>query len=341
LTEPVPDWATAIPSADVHKNLATPDWTFPFTPQSLFQSAFELMEQFMRRVVEAIVGIFVPGPLGSAFNQLKNWADNILRQWIIEPLEALVELLIDIIDTVPFIGPPIGNAIEDLANIFGLLKDRSNSAQQTADKALQLLSGEDADISDDFERSGATNLGANWTQNYGSGNGSLGVKDGYAHWYPSGGGTRFCRAVNNTTLTSDNGSVRFVLSGALQNISSPPFVELIARSDSTTENCVIGRINRTSVEIGYILSGTYTQLNSESFSGDPKGVWELSFNNDDFVLSLNGSVKVSATDSGSVSQRGSSYRHVGFTMRAGNAVFLSVFVQQPVPDIAAWAASNA
>lgn len=301
----------------------------------------------MRRVVEAIVGIFVPGPIGSAFNQLKNWADNILRQWIIEPIELLIELLIDVLDAVPIIGPPLGNAVEYLANLFGLLKDKADNAQTTADSAMQLLAAENADLVDDFERANATSLGSNWTQNYESGNGSLGVKDGYAFWYESGGGTRICRAVYNTPLDADNCSVRMtVAEKAIADVSSPPFLELIARSDSTAENCVVARINRTSVEIGYIISGTYTQMSSASLGQKGLNVlWEfvvgVDGDPDKFELRWSNYVVVSATDSGSVSPRGSGQRHAGFAMRAGNGLTpVFVFAQKRPPNISAWVAEE-
>ena len=76
----VPDWASAdIPWRPVHQPPAN-QWTRPFTPQQLQEIGKELIEQFIRQVVLAVVGSFIPGNHGAAFDQLKAWADDLPNQ---------------------------------------------------------------------------------------------------------------------------------------------------------------------------------------------------------------------------------------------------------------------
>jgi hypothetical protein len=76
----VPDWALAdIPWRPVHQPPAN-QWTRPFTPQQLQEIGGELVEQFIRQVVLAVVGSFIPGNHGAAFDQLKAWADDLPNQ---------------------------------------------------------------------------------------------------------------------------------------------------------------------------------------------------------------------------------------------------------------------
>lgn len=71
-----PDWVTDTPGAPVHNLPTKQDLTFPFTPQQLLEIGGQLIEQFLRRVVEAVVGFFVPGA-GPAFDQLFDWAHDL------------------------------------------------------------------------------------------------------------------------------------------------------------------------------------------------------------------------------------------------------------------------
>ena len=79
MTMGMPEWALEIPSAPVHQSRPN-ELTRPFTPQQLLQIGGELIEQFLKRVVLALAGVFVPGNLGAAFDQLKDWADNLGAQ---------------------------------------------------------------------------------------------------------------------------------------------------------------------------------------------------------------------------------------------------------------------
>ena len=76
MTEEAPDWVSSTPGAPVHNLPTKQDLKFPFTPQQLLEIGGQLIEQFLRRVVEAVVGFFVPGA-GPAFDQLFDWAHDL------------------------------------------------------------------------------------------------------------------------------------------------------------------------------------------------------------------------------------------------------------------------
>ncbi|MFD6197181.1 hypothetical protein ACFWE3_10805 [Mycobacteriaceae bacterium NPDC060252] len=71
--EPVqpPDWAVQIPSAPVHQQRGK-ELSRPFTTQELQEFGKQFIEQFLGRVVLAVVGHLIPG-VGS-FDQLREWA---------------------------------------------------------------------------------------------------------------------------------------------------------------------------------------------------------------------------------------------------------------------------
>ncbi|QBI98035.1 minor tail protein [Mycobacterium phage Jamie19] len=73
----MPDWASNIPSAPIHQTRPGSEITRPFTAQQLHELGGQLVEQFLKQVVLALAGIFVPGKLGAAFDQLKDWADDL------------------------------------------------------------------------------------------------------------------------------------------------------------------------------------------------------------------------------------------------------------------------
>ncbi|KPG13823.1 hypothetical protein [Mycobacteroides immunogenum] len=85
----VPDWAIDIPSAPVHQQRGS-ELKRPFTAQELQEFGKQFIEQFLGRVVLAVVGHLIPG-VGS-FDQLREWAAD-------KPgLGDLVELLTGIED---------------------------------------------------------------------------------------------------------------------------------------------------------------------------------------------------------------------------------------------------
>lgn len=112
----VPAWAVDVPSAPVRGELAVP-FTFPFTPQQLFEYGVDLIEQFLRRVVNAVAGIFIPGV--DAFTQLQTWAQGISSaiegavDWVLSLVDALLDAL-----GIPKVGQ-LASRIADLASGVG------------------------------------------------------------------------------------------------------------------------------------------------------------------------------------------------------------------------------
>ncbi|WP_337954287.1 phage tail family protein [Mycobacteroides abscessus] len=70
----IPDWARDVPSAPVHREQGG-GLTRPFTAQQLQEFGKGFVEQFIARVVLAVVGTLIPGV--SSFDQLRNWAENL------------------------------------------------------------------------------------------------------------------------------------------------------------------------------------------------------------------------------------------------------------------------
>ena len=73
MSDAPPDWAVNIPSTELIHQRPEQEVTRPFEQQDLLQIGAQFIEQFLRSVVEAVVGIFIPG--GSAFDQLRDWAE--------------------------------------------------------------------------------------------------------------------------------------------------------------------------------------------------------------------------------------------------------------------------
>jgi hypothetical protein len=76
----IPGWYQGGSIPEVHPtNLARAggELTRPFTPQQFIQFGLGLIEEFLGRVAEALIGVFIPGPFGAAFTQLADWATDI------------------------------------------------------------------------------------------------------------------------------------------------------------------------------------------------------------------------------------------------------------------------
>lgn len=235
---------------------------------------------------------------------------------------------------------------DDLAQRANDAYANAAAAQSTADTALQLIGVAGAELVDSFERDDANDLGSGWDQDYGGGSGYLGIRGGSAHWFEVGGGTRLCNNVFKSPLSEDNGKVSFVVASNLAFVTTPPNIGLIARCNDDLDTYLLARINRTSIEIGYVIGGSYTQLEQRSYGTTHKGLWEFEFgvggDPDAFRLLHNGDERLTAVDSGSASARGSSYRRAGFVTRAGQGFnIFFILEQQRPPDIRAWAASAA
>ena len=168
----IPDWVTAVPAAaGVHpEGLAQTGgaWTRPFTVQQLVEIGLELMEQFLKRVVNAVVGVFIPGL--DAFTQLKNWAldigsaiqdlvdglQNLITGLLTAPANFLGNIFDVFVDGVNTLGQMIGGLftgfggipgggsgdggaalVADLLEKAGLVTDTAISASEDAEDALE------------------------------------------------------------------------------------------------------------------------------------------------------------------------------------------------------------
>lgn len=132
MTEPTPEWAETTPSTEgIHKKPPRRggEFTFPFTPQQLFEIGAELIEQFLRRVVNAVAGVFIPGV--DAFSQLQDWANNI-GEFIGNIFDTIVDALNDLLGGVfggfdlgdlPTPGEVWEHVITTLMNPLGVIED--------------------------------------------------------------------------------------------------------------------------------------------------------------------------------------------------------------------------
>lgn len=112
VSAPVPDWVTAIPSADIH-NLptATPQLTPPFTAAQMQEIVKGFIDAFLKRVVLAVAGSSIPGI--PSFDQLADWANNIPGLGDIPGLDELTNWI-----TGGLIPIPVGNVVDAQPNLF-------------------------------------------------------------------------------------------------------------------------------------------------------------------------------------------------------------------------------
>jgi hypothetical protein len=318
------------------------------------------IESLIGQVVKAIVGVLLPG---SAFGQLQNWAQNLLPAQILAPLQSLVGLLVTVLDSIPFIGPPLGNAVQDLANLFGLMNTNTDSAQDTGNVALsqiqQIKAALDAGttgalITDSFDRaadSSANGLGTNWDQSYDSGSGTLGVDgNGAQHWFAVGTGSRTCKCRYQALPTNTNTQkISAVLNSPLQNNTVNPEYSLCGRMNTAKTDFIKGFIDCNSCEIGYTIGGTYTRLGAAvSIVSNAGDLWELYLGTNngttgddyEFVLYQNGVERVRRTDSRHASAMNSSHRFTGQVVKAGAKVVGFVTQQSRPPDVAVFTATD-
>ncbi|WRQ08163.1 minor tail protein [Mycobacterium phage dwieneke] len=87
MTDPLPEWMRQTPNLESLHNLPDIPWggyrprdiQLPSLPDlALFVA--KMLERFLKDVVLAVVGFFIPGDLGAAYEQLKDWATNLPDQ---------------------------------------------------------------------------------------------------------------------------------------------------------------------------------------------------------------------------------------------------------------------
>lgn len=299
----------------------------------------KFIESILQLVVQAITGIFLPGPLGSAFAQLTSWADG-LFDMIREPLSQLVDLLVTVLDSIPIIGPPLGDVVEDLAALFGLLRDRDTVQQNSADTAnvgVAILNARvngiiigGASLYDSFDRDVA-DIASDpaYDVTYLNGPGSMGLSassSGIAFWNAVGFSDAFFVARDVTTpMMTNHVRVSMVISDFIYGSAGNQSTARIAgRMSADKQNYVVAIVQINWAEIGYVVGGTYTRLGAQEAvtvsSGD---LWDLEIGESSggdewqFTLRQNNAVRVSRNDLGHASMKdtvpGTTYKYVGFS----------------------------
>lgn len=329
----------------------------------------KLIESILQLVTQAITGVFLPGPLGGAFTQLSSWAQGI-GQSILGPL---VTILVTVLDSIPIIGPPLGDALEDLASLFGLMKANTDTAQATGQVAQGAADTANVGVTiltarfNDFITSGASfwdTFGRDLSDfsldpdydvlvSGGSGNPYLtSADDGRLRWNAVGfSDTNFIARRKTTPMTTNQVRVSAVINSfPFGNAGNQAHIWLMGRMDDTFLNHVIGVVEGGVAEIGYVKAGVYTRLGAtESVSTSTGDLWDLEIGTvgDEwrFRLLQNNSVRVDRTDLGHVSMKdttpGTTYMYcgVGGDCAIGSN-FPGITFQIAMPDFQVMAAAD-
>lgn len=89
MTDPIPDWAVNVPpEPGVHNAPARSGQWEGMSQNQIAQLRGQLLESIISTITQALTGLFLPGPFGAAFDQLKDWADNI-GEMVNEALSSL------------------------------------------------------------------------------------------------------------------------------------------------------------------------------------------------------------------------------------------------------------
>lgn len=315
----------------------------------------KLIESIMQLVVQAVTGVFLPGPLGTAFSQLSTFFSTLLPDQILQPLRDLVDILVGVLDSIPLIGPPLGDVLEDLAALFGLLNDKSVTAQNSAVNAQasadsanvgvsqvagQLSSGNVPSggyyFTDTFGVAGP-NLGVNYVQgNGGPGGGNFQPDGANAVIIPSGSGGNEAYAFLVTPSNTDNQAIALVQDSAIPNILTPPYIRVCLRMDAGRANCVLLTIGLNFYEIGKIIANSYTALLNVSDANAPGDLWTFKAGTDVdsrelVVIHNTGTPQRVIDSSGTPHNVGSLYRHGQFNEAIGLQYIPPFFTGQVQP----------
>lgn len=309
-----------------------------------------LIESIIQVVVQVVTGGFITGGgFGGATSQLGSWSLG-----LDDLAQGIGDNIFNAFDS-GIMGNITGNSLSNIfGGIFGIQRTGSgavsvNTVQDSRLDAFLITGG--SSLSDTFNGSSATSLNStDWNQTYaGAGSGTCGLDgSGFASWATSGTTSRECRnRFKSAALGTDTQSVAFTLASNFQQVvGDDPEARLICRMNAAETEWVEARITRTSVEIGYVLSGSYTRIGSpQSISGATSGNWQLKAgtlsSSREFVLLHNGVTVLAVTDSGASSAMDSSHWYTGFTMKAGWGVTIIIIpLQVAPPKVESWAAAD-
>lgn len=319
----------------------------------LFRTASEAI---LKKVVLAIVGVILPGPL---IDQLSHWAQILLPDQILQPIRDLIAIIVSVLDLIPLIGPPVGDALEYFGQIFGVIKDKTDTAQATGDAAQ--VSADNANVgvarleaqaaggavpggmvfNDTFDVYNGSSLGSAYDQAYAGGAGGTLYSDGnFAVLAPTGAGVRLAvaRIITAQTVT-DNQGIQFVQDTHLGDTLDDCELYLFLRMNAARTHYLQAKIRWYGVEIGKVIAGAYTTLATASNTTAAGDRWTFKAGTDpgaggsarEFVLYRNTGEALRVTDSGTLSSMGSGFRYPGFGLLSGQAFVPPFFSQVIAP----------
>lgn len=356
MTTPDPNLAPYTPAVHQERTLST---TTAASQDAQRGMRGKLIESIMQLVVQAVTGVFLPGPLGAAFTQLSSFFSSILPDQILQPIRDVVDILVGALDSIPIIGPPIGNAVEDLAAMFGLLNNKTavaqatgTNAQSSADNAnvgvsqlnaqLQLGDvvsggGTGTYFTDTFGRTGS-NLGSSYTQfDSGPGGGTFTTDGNNAVIVAAGTATTECVAYINPGFVTDYQSIAMVQDASVPSMYVSPLIRLILRCNPARTNYVVLTIMPDSAELGKVVGGTYTALQTiTSHPNSPGDLWTFKAGttaNIRELIVVHGVQEVLRTTdtAGTTHTVGASNRNGAFTEATGQILIPPFFTQVASP----------
>lgn len=307
----------------------------------------------IRKLMQMITGVFDGFP---SVAQVVSGFPNFIRQ----PLVDLVDILTTVLDSIPIIGPPVGNALEDLAAMFGLLKTKADTAQATGEAAqtaadnanigVAQLKGQAAAsevpdgvyFTDSFDRIDTTGLGPKYIlASSGVPTGPLRT-DGNNAWWNVGGngqGTRF--ALIDVPLHTIYQSLQVILDTKLANMSvADPRARIVLRSNFARTSYVYAEITWNSIRVFKVISGTTTALGPAVALPNPSAdgdLWTFIAGTDDplggddeFRVYQNNAEALRVKDSGTLAGKGTGYEYTAFVLVNGQIqVGFGTVVQDP------------
>ena len=157
MTEPIPDWVLNTPSAPIHQQPAGSELQRPFTRAQLLEVGARWLEGFIKEVVKALVGALIPGT--PAFEQLKDWADNLAEQLEDIPIIGdIIEILTGVEDgdendlgsfglrvRRSWTRVPVGALTDEAPNLFTAPTFPTGSIPDNPDWAVDLTSTRSSD----------------------------------------------------------------------------------------------------------------------------------------------------------------------------------------------------
>jgi hypothetical protein len=312
-----------------------------------------LAESILKKVVLAIVGFVLPGPV---IDQLSHWAHVLLPDFILQPIRDLINIIVSVLDLIPIIGPPAGDALEYFGQIFGVIKSNTDVAQATGENAqssadtanvrISQLAGEVASggipgglyFTDTFDRTGA-DLGSNYTQfDTGPAGGHLYPDGNNASIIPSGAGITECIAQLNSPSTTDYQTMSLVQDSAIRNILVAPLIRIILRENAARTESVVLTVLLNQVVVEKKAGGSTTTLASVSPHGNAAGdLWTFKAGTDNDVRELvvihNTAEVIRVTDnSGTLHSVGASNRQASFTEQTGQSFAPPFFTNVEPPS---------